>query len=394
MQVRSAHLRDVLARLRAIREERGLTRAQLEESLILGPGWIECFEEARVLPTLDVLVALLGALQADLCALSQGVSSTPRDEPMTRYIYAEPRGADLAIRFRYAQHDATYLLPDATEQQFNEVLRTLRDGLARQVAARREAEEQLKRGAVANAFLHAVRVWPHANPSDLWYFVVHRAYCDPFNHPAAYSRLNLEQSWKRTGGWALEEVLIRHYAGPLAKHGIRLFVAPTEEKRRLLAATPVSDRLEPDKADVLLSARGKGEEMFFGVVHVKASFAERRTDDVPMSRALIENGYLSPLWTMDCKAGPAAHPANKGELGRILIRGERDRRSAKRKDVEEDGYFSACFSYNRNTLATPQGQDVKARVLVCDFNRPQDDAFVRFILAGWKAFQRTRRGSS
>jgi hypothetical protein len=129
-------------------------------------------------------------------------------------------------------------------------------------------------------------------------------------------------------------------------------------------------------------------------VHVKASFAERRTDDVPMSRSLVHAGYASPLWTMDCKAAPSARPVNKGELGPVLIPGKPDRRSAKRKDIEDDGYFSACFSYNRDTRPTPPRQRATARVRVCDFSHPEDDAFVRFVVRAWRRFQRASKGSS
>src|SRR5690606_6534554 len=118
-------------------------------------------------------------------------------------------------------------------------------------------------------------------------------------------------------------------------------------------------RLEHDKVDVVLSGRYDGEERCFGVVHVKASFAERRTDDVPMSAALTRAGYASPLWTMHAKAMPSRHPINKGELGRPLTPGS-STGSAKRKDIELDGYFSACFSYNTNTAPTPPGQTAEA----------------------------------
>ena len=50
----------------------------------------------------------------------------------------------------------------------------------------------------------------------------------------------------------------------------------------------------------------------------------------------------------------------------------------KRRDVEERGYFSACFSYNRNTVPTARDNAV-SRIFVCDFNDP-DDAFSRFII--------------
>jgi hypothetical protein len=128
----------------------------------------------------------------------------------------------------------------------------------------------------------------------------------------------------------------------------------------------------------------------FGVVHVKASFAERRTDDVPMSKALVEAGYCSPLWTMDCKSSPSPLPINRGELGPAKPTIGVDRRSAKRKDIEDDGYFSACFSYNRNTVPTPATQDAAGRIMICDFTNPSDDAFVKFIQAEWERFKSTR----
>ena len=72
----------------------------------------------------------------------------------------------------------------------------------------------------------------------------------------------------------------------------------------------------------------------------------------------------------------------RGELGDTMgVSG--DARSAKRKDIEDDGYFSACFSYNKNTKPTPTGQKSKARVIVCDFRSP-DDAFSQFIIQSWQ----------
>jgi hypothetical protein len=210
---------------------------------------------------------------------------------------------------------------------------------------------------------------------------------------ARYARLDLGQSWKRTGGWALEEVLVHHYSPALAEHGIRIFIAHGHEKHTLLGDVETDDRLEPDKADVLLVGATKTEPACFGVVHVKASFAERRTDDVPMSKALVEADYCSPLWTMDCKSSPSALPINRGELGVARGTAETDRRSAKRKDIEDDGYFSACFSYNRNTIPTPDNQDAAARIITCDFADSRDDSFVRFIRAEWRRFS-VERGLS
>lgn len=92
---------------------------------------------------------------------------------------------------------------------------------------------------------------------------------------------------------------------------------------------------------------------------------------------------------MDCKSTPSARPFNKGELGSLVKEGDRlDRRSAKRKDIEEDAYFSACFSYNRNTAPTPASQIAKANIHVCDFQDP-DDAFSQFLISSWKVFKRS-----
>ena len=87
---------------------------------------------------------------------------------------------------------------------------------------------------------------------------------------------------------------------------------------------------------------------------------------------------------MDCKSSPSEHPVNKGELGDKLGKAE-DKRSAKRKDIEDDGYFSACFSYNENTKSTPLTQKAKAHIHVCNFNNP-DDAFSKFLIESWRKF--------
>lgn len=229
----------------------------------------------------------------------------------------------------------------------------------------------------------AAQLWPHANPSDLWWFIIYRAYCDPYNHPAEFARLDFTQSWKRTGGWALEEVLVRHYGPFLKQHGVNLFIADGATKHRLVQTLTLKDRVEADKVDVVLTGETPRGQKLFGVVHVKASFAERRTDDVPLSTALTKAGYTSPLWTMDCKSTPGLEPVNRGELGGI-----EGRISAKRKDIEDEGYFTGCFSYNKNTLPSASSLPIERRVNVCDFSNP-DDVFSRFIISRWRKFRKS-----
>lgn len=382
MTAAHGYLKQLLANLKVLRERAGMTDADLEEKLILGPGWIHRFEQGETTPSIDMLLAILHQTGANLDALLKGLPSHPDAAEVERFSFAEQKGMDIVIHFRYANFDAQYLLQKATVEQFEATIKTLRDGLARLVSANEEMSEAIKTEAVASCFLKAVKTWPHANPSDIWWFVVYRAYCDPYNHPAHYARLDFTQSWKRTGGWALEEILVRHYSPFLKTHGINLWIADSATKQAIIKGLKVGDRLEADKIDVVLTGTHNGREKFFGVVHVKASFAERRTDDVPMSIALVKHGFTSPLWTMDCKSTPGTTPTNRGELGVA----ESDRRSAKRKDIEDEGYFTGCFSYNRNT--TPSGKKIPAerRIYVCDFTNPED-VFSKFIIQRWRAFR-------
>lgn len=382
MTTNSDYLARLLNRLRALREQANLTAAQVEEQLIIGPGWVGAIESGEIIPSLDLVASLLSIYGKSLTDLALGITGgVPR---IHRTLAAIQATNAITVKFSYGKHDATYSLPGATVAQFNQVVSTLRNGLAQlsrlNVAEDNAQLESIKTDSVASAFLQAVRLWPRANPSDIWWFVVYRAYCDQYNHPSEHSRLDFTQSWKRTGGWALERILERHYGPALAAHGINLFIADDARKARLLARLEIDHRMEADKIDVLLSVGSGNTERLIGVVHVKASFAERRTDDVPMSHALVQAGYISPLWTMDCKSTPSVNPVNRGELGKVFSGTGEDNRSAKRKDIEDDGYFSACFSYNSNTLPTPAAYASQGRVVVCSFSNPNDD-FVAFIRA-------------
>ena len=387
MAERSEIVTRLLTRLRTARENAGLSTEDLAADLILGPGWVERIESGESVPDVDTLFVLIDRIGVDPAAifadiLDESAEASPAE--LSRFIRAEEDGPDLLIHFTYANFDAEYRLGDASVTQFEEVLLTLRDGLAGLLAVEGDSDvqSQIKTSAVASAFMKAVTLWPHANPSDLWWFVIYRAYCDPYNHPAEFARLSFEQSWKRTGGWALEEILVRHYASELKKHDITIEIATGARKQTLLSQITIGRRLIPDKVDVILTGP---EDVVFGVVHVKASFAERRTDDVPMSEALVKNGYFSPLWTMDCKSGPSARPSNRGELGRAT-----GNRSEKRIGIEDDAEFSACYSYNRNTIPTAHPPATKADIIVCDFTNP-DDRFTEGVLQGWINFRSNRK---
>lgn len=361
-----------------VRQRREILRLS-QEGLAVAAGldrsYIGGIERGERNPSLTAILQLAAALEVPPARLfdSLGDNSPVVPDAVNRLRVAESEEG-LAIRFRYDRYDAKYLLPSATRSQYNNVVAVLRRGLT---------EDGRSRDAVANAFIRATRLWPDINPSDLWTFLINRAYCDRSNHPEVNERLNLEQSWKRTSGWALERVLIEHYGPFLGKNGVIITTGNKAKKESLLSAAGDS-RIVPDKADILISYADSGENLL-GVVHVKASIAERRTDDVPMSQALMEAGYLSVFWTMDCKSFPSAKPENRGEFGEAS--GERI--SEKRRDFEEHGHFSACFSYNSNTRPTLEG-DRAAKIFVCDFKNP-DDHFARFLIDA--RFQRLRRSN-
>ncbi|PID50431.1 MAG: hypothetical protein CR991_01500 [Proteobacteria bacterium] len=383
-------LKELLETFKLKRLENGIETKEIEEELIWGPGWLDAIEDGSVSISMETFFAILKSAKISLADISTHLTSVNAQEP-PRNIEAIQSGKNLRIIFKYAKHDAIYNLKNATEEQFESVVKALRDGLAKLVNVNEDQKEAIKTEAVATSFQKAVSYWPHANPSDIWWFVIYRAYLDPFNHPSIFSRLSFEQSWKRTGGWALEEILVRHYSPSLKKKGINLFIAPNERRGQLLSQANVNHRLEADKADVFLTGIIDGEEIFFGIVHVKASFAERRTDDVPMSKALVDAGYVSPLWTMDYKSSPSARPVNKGELGVTKAEKGKDKRSAKRKDIEDDAFFSACFSYNHNTNPTPLNQNSNASIYICGFNNPDSDAFFNFICSSWEHFKKSIR---
>ena len=282
----------------------------------------------------------------------------------------------IAVSFEWGQYRPSYTIQEATIEEYNELRRVLKDGLL----------TREKSHAVAKAFLLAVEMWPNANPSDLWYFIIPNLYYDPFNHQVDEMGKNLQQSWKRTSGWALERIVVEHYASILAESSIELYSTENNaEKKKLLAPLNLGSQSVPEKADILLLYTRGNETKCFGVVHVKASFAERRTDDVPFSAALIAKGYMSTLMTMDCKGIPNDIAWNPGELGSVWDGVGKDMRSQKRTDIEVDKKFDACFSFNLNTQPTPDQFHAQARVVNCNFTKPDsEEPFVKWILQGWR----------
>ena len=364
-------LEQVFAEVLRARIRAGLTAEDLDRELVLGPGWIASIESGRIVPDLGLFATLCQRLNIQPSDVLSKIPAGLSPLSVSRTIRARPSATGLTIEFQYAEYLANFELAGARIEQFEEVLLELRDGLA-------DSSTQ-KADAVVRSYKKAVDFWPSVNPSDIWWFVLYRAFTDPFNHPASRHGGDHAQSWIRTSGWALERIFVEHYAQYLQDYGISMSIENTEQKRELLAQLDTSTPLNADKADIILTGTNSaGIRQCFGVVHVKASFAERRTDDEPMSRALVDAGYCSPLLTMDCKSTPSSSPVNRGELG--TASGER---SDKRKDIEVAGIFSGCFSFNSRTEPTID-TNAKSKIEVCNFSA-LDDAFTRHVIERWHA---------
>ncbi|MFN8476063.1 MAG: BsaWI family type II restriction enzyme [Anaerolineae bacterium] len=248
-----------------------------------------------------------------------------------------------------------------SSQQYAQVSDALMQALER---------EQKAYKAVAEAMLTAIRLCPDANPADLW---VHLVY-----HEYRYRAGRSDQSWKRVSGQAFEDVVLTVYQPRLAEFGLYMRLGKTADAQAL----GLRERgMGSAKTDLVLEGRVGDITSRFGVLHCKASIAERLSDDAPASQFLIESGYWSAVVTMDAKMFPPPY-------GDAVVRGElRGVLSDKRGYIERGGLFSACYSFNTRTPST-EGQTLSgARILSLTFSEEQPDLLVQGIVAAWKEFQ-------
>jgi len=149
------------------------------------------------------------------------------------------------------------------------------------------------------------------------------------------------------------------------------------------------DRFGSSKLDILIirlkrpkSAVALANAIILGAIHAKVSLAERVSDDMPASAALMKKGYASFLVTLDVKSFPLSPTItesraylNKGELGNPA------RPTDKRRYLEEQGRFDAAFSYNFRTI--PSGRHkAKSKIFVCKLDGKPDDLYRAILSAG------------
>ena len=237
-----------------------------------------------------------------------------------------------------------------SESNYNTVESALKSSLSLPKAKNRDV--------IYQAFKLAVSLAPQANASDLWHHVVYRIYMEQLKATKPYK--DPGQSWKRASGDAFELFLADYYNTMFKNNGLRLIPLTRDESKKAFNLMGISGKVGDSKLDIAIIKDYNGKSLkinngtLIGGIHVKASLAERVSDDVPASTEMMKHGYLSYLFTLDVKSFPLSETVtetrayiNKGELGTP------DAPTDKRKYIEEHGSFNACFSLNKRTVPRP-----------------------------------------
>lgn len=237
---------------------------------------------------------------------------------------------------------------------------------------------QLKnREAITQALEFAVNELPDLNPSDIYQHIIYRIYL------REYKKSKSEQSWVRAGGEALELFIERRYSQILESYGITIqALLSSKAKAAALKEMGLTGKVGDSKLDLVLYGNYEGKKIVFGGVHSKASLAERVSDDVPCSEAMMKKGFTSFLYTFDSKSfpPPAGDLVNRGEMG------SSEHPSDKRKYIEEHGSFDACFSYNLRTIPSDKYTPSGKHIFVCSL-KPAEDVFPSKIVAAWEKYK-------
>ena len=233
------------------------------------------------------------------------------------------------------------------------------------------------REAIYQALCYGIEGFPEVNPSDIYHHIVYRLYL------REYTKTQADRSWVRAGGEALELFLESHYSKILNPLGIGIrWLVSKQHKIAALKEMGLTDQVGGSKLDIVLYGKVGKREVIFGGIHVKASLAERVSDDVPCSEAMISKGYASYLVTLDAKSFPPPYGdlINRGELGTL------ENASDKRNYVEVHGSFSACFSYNLRSV--PSGKSTRSgRKIYSSTFDVKKDPLPEHVRHAWDAFQ-------
>ena len=356
--------RELLARLAQIRKEKGMTQADLSRKVGFDQQpLLSKIETAQrridVVELLDILKALdykiedllsdlgwMNKIEGDETSIAQQPENGKEYQPIRLSEIQE--GNDLKLSMTNGVSQKIVTLNSIKVSDFKAV-ESLVEILFTDLNNANPTHNN--REAIAKALESGISTLAEANPSDIYHHIIYRLYL------RYYMKSNAKQSWVRAGGEALELFLEKHYNAILAPFGIKFkWLKNKIDKSKAMEEIGISGKVGGSKLDISLSVDHNGKEVIFGGIHVKASLAERVSDDIPCSRAMMSRGFASILVTFDAKSYPEKDLVNRGELGTITSP------SDKRKYIEDHGDFSACFSYNTRTeespLVTPSGKRI------------------------------------
>ena len=270
----------------------------------------------------------------------------------------------MPVRSSDGAHTVWATVDQVTDTEYSSIQQELLAGLNN----RRHFE------AIGHAFEFALNLCPRVNPSDVWQHIIYRTYLTTGRS---------EQSWKRASGQAFENAFVRLYNPRLYEHDIRLVVLSPSQTALALREMEVHRQVGHSKLDIALQGVCESDRTWrvFGGVHAKVSIAERISDDEPASRAMIANGYLSVIATLDSKSfpPPGGDGVNRGELGF-----PRPGHTADKRDyVEVHGSFHMCFSYNLRSPPSTGNTPSGGRIYSLSFSEPQPDQFVTCVTEYW-----------
>ncbi|WP_217352393.1 BsaWI family type II restriction enzyme [Candidatus Viridilinea mediisalina] len=369
----------IIESLREIRRRQNITQSELAQRLGQHQSYIAKVEglERR----LDILELLdwLDALHYDrqqfffelgwIDQLKERNINTP--VPIRGVVEEAEKGIFLILAWQDQKFKV--FLEGITSEQYNKV----EQKISQLFGKLNHSKAMKNREAIAQALEYAVNELPRLNPSDIYQHIIYRLYL------REYKKSKPEQSWVRAGGEAMELFIEQRYRDILAENNVSLkALLSREAKADALQQMGLAGLVGDSKLDLVLVGNHNGRNIVFGGVHSKASLAERVSDDVPCSRAMMQKGYASILYTFDSKSFPPPHGdlVNRGELG------SHDFPSDKRRYIEDHGDFDTCFSYNLRTNPSIHPTRSSKRIYVSSLERDVD-LFPKYVIERWFNFK-------
>lgn len=369
---------EVIRLLKTNRELAGLSQQQVADRLGQHQSYIAKIETGERRLDVIELIDLLSALESDAPAFLQSLGWMVRERSREEIAFpvrgsAVALGGDCQISLAWNDRRFPLVLQGVQPDVYN----ALEDEIVARFRALNTSSDR-NRDTIAWALRLAITRMPKANPSDIYHHIVYRLYMREYN------RSDPAQSWVRAGGEAIEVFLEAQYSDVLQNAGIEVRALITRlQKRWALEQMGLSGLVGDSKLDLVLVGTGdSGEKIVFGGIHAKASLAERVSDDVPCSQAMMRKGLWSCLFTFDAKSfpPPTGDLVNRGELG------TEGAPSDKRRYITEHGSFSACVCYNTRSSPSPS-TTVSGRQIYVSTMDPDSDPLPELILRAWTEFR-------